>query len=124
MRAIGAAVLMAVLAATAASQETLKPGDTISGRIRHVETRHPNGTLLRAWQIVSDKPKPLAQADEFCGDTPPRTFHLIVDDKKTIARLKALAGKKIDVIATTFFCSETAWHVGDAVLSEWRFAAP
>jgi hypothetical protein len=47
-----------------------------------------------------------------------------MNDKAKKARLDRLLDKKIAVVADTFFCSETAWHVGDAVLSEWHFAEP
>jgi hypothetical protein len=106
------------------TQETLKQGDVISGRLRLVKTRHPNGTPLTAFQIVVDRPKELAAKDEFC-DGPPKTFHLVVmDDKPKEAMLKKLLGKKIDVVLESFFCSETAWHIGDAVSFKWRLAEP
>jgi hypothetical protein len=123
MRPLVAAILL-VLATAAAAQEsakdTLKPGDIITGKLRRVETRHPNGTLLRAFQIVVDRPKMFAKEDEFC-DGPPKTFHLVVmNDKPKEARLKKLLGKKIAVVAESFMCSETAWHIGDAVSFEWH----
>jgi hypothetical protein len=122
MRALFAAALLA-LSGTAQAQDLLKQGDTISGTLRRVETRHPNGTRLTAYQIVIDTPRPLAQKDEFCGDTPPRTFHLVVmDDKAKDAQLRRLLGKKLNVVLDSFFCSETAWHIGDAVSFEWHLA--
>ena len=122
MRAVAAIVvlLMTALAQPAHAQDTLKPGDTITGKLRQVETRHPNGTLLRAWQIVSDAPKPLAKPDEFC-DGPPKTFHLLVSKNPALEkRLRRLRGKTISIEAESFFCSETAWHIGDAVVGQWR----
>ncbi|HEY0439934.1 MAG TPA: hypothetical protein VGD36_07645, partial [Xanthobacteraceae bacterium] len=74
MRTLFAAFFVIVIGSAAQAQETLKPGDVISGKLRRVETRHPNGTLLRAFQIVVDTPKAFAKEDEFC-DGPPRTFH-------------------------------------------------
>lgn len=47
-----------------------------------------------------------------------------MDDKATKARLDRLLGNKITVVAEEFFCSETAWHIGDAVLDKWHFAEP
>jgi hypothetical protein len=106
------------------SKDTLKPGDTITGKLRLVETRHPNGTRLRAFQVVVDTPKMFAEKDEFC-DGPPKTFHLVVmNDKPKEAQLKKLLGKKVAVVAESLMCSETAWHVGDAVLFQWRLAGP
>jgi hypothetical protein len=117
-------ILAALLLANAAAraQDTLKPGDTISGKLRLVETRHPNGTLLRAFQVVVDTPKMFAKEDEFC-DGPPKTFQLVAD-KPAAATLRPLLGKKIAVIAEDMMCSETAWHVGDAVVFKWRLADP
>jgi hypothetical protein len=128
MRPLAAAlfVFMAVGAAQAQepSKDTLKPGDTITGKLRLVEARHPNGTLLRAFQVVVDTPKAFAKEDEFC-DGPPRTFHLVVmNDKPKEARLKKLLGKKVSVVTEDLACSETAWHVGDAVLFQWHLAEP
>src|SRR3569623_575328 len=116
----GVLVVLCAMVATAYSQATLKPGDTITGKLRQVETRHPNGTLLRAWQIVSDAPTPLARPDEFC-DGPPKTFHLLVSKNAALEkRLRKLRGKIVSIEAESFFCSETAWHIGDAVVPQWR----
>lgn len=132
MRVVFAALIALALAGVAQAQESpkelpkemLKPGDTISGRLRQMETRHPNGTLLRAFQVVVDTPKAFAEKDEFC-DGPPKTFHLVVmNDKPREARLKKLLGKKVAVVAESLMCSETAWHIGDAVLFQWHLAAP
>jgi hypothetical protein len=120
MRAFVIAALV-VLSGAAQAQDLLRPGDTISGKLRLVQTRHPNGTRLTAYQVVVDNPRPLAEKDEFCGDTPPRTFHLVVmDDKAKATQLKRLLGKKLNVVLDSFFCSETAWHVGDAVVFQWH----
>jgi hypothetical protein len=130
MRALLVALCVLAFAGAASAQEspkespkdTLKVGDTISGKLRLVETRHPNGTLLRAFQVVVDTPKMFAEKDEFC-DGPPKTFHLVaMNDKPKEARLKKLLGKKVAVVAESLMCSETAWHVGDAVLFQWHLA--
>ena len=117
-----AALALLVTPGASPAVETLKSGDVISGRLRLVQTKHPNGTPIRAYQIVSDAPKMFAQKDEFCGDAPPQTFHLAGErDKALMAKLKRLTGKKVAVIAEEFFCSQTAWHIGDAVVIKWRF---
>ena len=105
--------------------ELLKSGDVISGQIRVVNTRHPNGTPIVAYQIVSDAPKKFAQKDEFCSAKPPKTFHLVLSDNKAkTIRLKRLVGKKAEIVADDFMCSQTAWHIGDAVATKWRFTGP
>ena len=123
MRSVILALIAFLLAAPALAQETLKPGDTISGRLRFFQHQHPNGTWINVYQIAVDHPRKFAEADEFCDPkNPPVTFHILVmDDKAKKTQLDRLLGKKVTVVADTFFCSETAWHIGDAVLSQWHF---
>ena len=122
MRILLAALVVLAAVNAGRAQDTLKDGDTITGKLRLVETRHPNGTRLRAFQVVVDTPKKFAKDDEFC-DGPPKTFHLVVmNDRPKEARLKKLLGKKVAVVAESLMCSETAWHVGDAVLFQWHLA--
>jgi hypothetical protein len=125
------AILLATFAIMAAvepsrAEDMLKSGDTISGRLRFFKHRHPNGTWINVYQIASDHPRKFAEKDEFCDDkAPPKTFHLVVmDDKAKKARLDRLLGKTVAVVAENFSCSETAWHIGDAVVFRWRLAEP
>ena len=53
-------------------QEFLKASDVIHGLVRVVNAKHPNGTPIVAYQIVSDAPKKFAQKDEFCKPAPPK----------------------------------------------------
>lgn len=126
MRAIAIFVASFLVLGAADAQEGLKPGDTISGPVRFFKHQHPNGTWINVYQMTSDSPRKFAAKDEFCDETaPPKTFHLVVmDDKAKKARLDRLLGKKISVVAESFSCSETAWHVGDAVVFQWHFAEP
>jgi hypothetical protein len=121
-RAVALVVLLALGAASSVSaDDLLRPGDTISGKVRFLKHQHPNGTWIPVYQITSDHPKKLAAQDEFCDDKPPATFHLVVmNDKAKKRSLDKLLGKRIRVVLDSFFCSETAWHVGDAVSFEWR----
>ena len=116
-------VLLAVLTCgtAACALEPLQQGGLLTGRLRLVQTRHPNGTPIRAYQIVS---VPRDYSDEFC-DEPPKTFHLVVTPQNgDLKRLKRSLGKTVTVRADSFFCSETAWHIGDAVVFQWQFATP
>jgi hypothetical protein len=125
MRAPAAiALAFIVLASPCAAQDTLKRGDTISGKLRFFQHQHPNGTWINVYQITADHPKKFAAEDEFCdADKPPKTFHLVVmNDKAKKKHLDKMLGKTIAVVADAFSCSETAWHVGDAVVFQWRFA--
>jgi hypothetical protein len=122
---VTALALCTVTATAQEKQEFLKHGDVITGQVRVVHKTHPNGTPLVVYQIVSDAPKKFAQKDEFCKAAPPKTFHLVLSDNKAkTIRLKRLVGKKTEIVADDFMCSQTAWHIGDAVVPKWRFTGP
>ena len=125
-RLVAAVLLTLAVVAPAAAQDALKPGDTITGRLRFFHHQHPNGTWINVCQITADNPRKFAQDDDFCDPkNAPVTFHILVmDDKAKKAQLDRRLGKKLTVVADTFFCSETAWHVGDAVVSQWHFPEP
>ncbi len=130
-KSTGLALLIAVAlssgpaSAQDSKQEYLKHGDVIHGLVRVVNAKHPNGTPIVAYQIVSDAPRAFAQKDGFCKAAPPKTFHLVeTDNKAKTIRLKRSVGKKIDIVADEFMCSQTAWHIGDAVATKWRFTGP
>jgi hypothetical protein len=112
--------LAALLIGTPAeAQQPIKGGDTLSGTLRLVRTRHPNGTKIEAYQIVSE-PRAMPAGDDFCesgkGVT---TFHLFTMTDAARKQLKPLLGKPVSVKATALFCSHTAWHIGDVGVSEW-----
>ena len=66
-------------------------------------------------------PRKFDAEDEFRGDEPPVTFYLFVmNDKAKKRALDELLGRLISVVLDGFFCSETAWHVGDAVVFKWQ----
>jgi len=119
LRAAAVALLLALAAAPACADDLLRPGDTITGKLRFFQHQHPNGTWIPVYQIASDHPKKFAAADEFCEDKPPVTFHLFADKAKKRS-LDRLLGRRISVVLDSFFCSETAWHVGDAVATQWH----
>lgn len=123
MRRLALVLLVFLLTTPALAQEALKPDDTISGSLRFFRHQHPNGTRINVYQITVDHPRKFAEADEFCDPkNPPVTFHILVmDDKAKKAQLDWLLGKKITVVGDQFFCPETAWHIDDAVLSQWHF---
>ena len=110
------------MAGPAAAQQPIKEGDTLSGTLRLVATRHPNGTKIEAYQIVSP-PRLMPPDDDFCeagkGVT---TFHLFTMTEAARKQLKPFLGKRVTVKATALFCSHTAWHIGDVGVSEWTLA--
>jgi hypothetical protein len=108
-----------LMGATAQPPEPIKEGDTLTGTLRLVQTRHPNGTKLVAYQIVSE-PRMMPANDDFCDyDKGATTFHLFTMTDAAKKQLKPLLGKKISVKAVALFCSETAWHVGDVAVPQW-----
>ena len=122
MRIVGLVVVglaALVMGAPAIAQQPIKAGDTLTGTLRLVSTRHPNGTKIEAYQIVSAS-RMMPADDDFCetgkGVT---TFHLFTMTDAARKQLKPLLGKPVSVKATALFCSHTAWHIGDVGVSEW-----
>ena len=123
MRVVGLAVMAAlVTAAPAEAQQPIKGGDTLVGTLRLVRTRHPNGTKIEAYQVVS-APRAMPANDEFCDHAKGvTTFHLFTMDEMARKRLKPHIGKTITVKTDALFCSQTAWHIGDVAVPEWSLA--
>jgi hypothetical protein len=121
-RALIAGLAALTLCMPAEAQQPIKQGDILTGTLRVVRTRHPNGTKIEAYQVVS-APRAMPANDEFCdyarGAT---TFHLFAMDKVARKRLKPHVGKAITVRANALFCSQTAWHIGDVAVPEWSLA--
>jgi hypothetical protein len=121
MRFVGLVVAgwIALLIGAAQAQQPIREGDTLTGTLRLVTTRHPNGTKLVAYQIVSE-PRMMPAHDDFCDyDKGATTFHLFTMTDAAKKQLKPLLGKQISVKAVALFCSETAWHVGDVAVPQW-----
>src|SRR5436190_21511440 len=112
--------MTALLATTAAAQEPIKEGDTLTGTLRLVRARHPNGTKIDAYQIVS-APRMLPKGDDFCDyDKGATTFHLFTMTDALRKQLQPRLSKTVSVNAVALFCSETAWHVGDVAVPQWE----
>ena len=125
LRAIVATLLLMALAgealtvSLAQAQQAIKAGDTVTGTLRLVHARHPNGTRIDAYQIVSE-PRMMPADDDFCdagkGVT---TFHLFAMKDAEKRKLRPLLGKIVTVKADALFCSQTAWHIGDVAVPQW-----
>jgi hypothetical protein len=117
---------LAVLAcsnAAAAEFEPIAEGGTLTGKLRLVPTRHPNGAKIEAYQIVS-KPRAMPKGDDFCDyDKGATTFHLVTMKKELRKQLDPLLGKTVSVKVSALFCSETAWHIGDVAVPQWQLLA-
>lgn len=114
-----AGLALLIASAPAGAQQPIKDGDTLTGTLRLVRTRHPNDTKIEAYQLVS-VPRAMPANDDFCdagkGAT---TFHLFTMPDATRKQLKPLLGKTVSVKAAALFCSHTAWHIGDVAVPEW-----
>src|SRR5260221_3931123 len=110
-------VLAALCLCTPAdAQQPIKDGDILTGTLRLVRTRHDNGKKIEAYQIVS-KPRAMPANDDFCtAENGATTFHLFAITDAARKQLKPLLGKSISVKAVKLYCSQTAWHIGDAVV--------
>ena len=105
------------------AQEPIKDGGVLTGTLRLVRTRHPNGTRIEAYQVVS-APRAMPADDEFCNsDKGATTFHLFTMTDAARKQLKPLLGKTVTVKANALFCSQTAWHIGDVAVPEWTLVA-
>jgi hypothetical protein len=118
--AIWIALMAIVMQVRADDAPPIRNGDTLTGKLRLVQTRHPNGTPIKAYQIVST-PRKMPADDDFCTYDPPgaTTFHLFAMTKPATSQLQSLLGKTITVRADSLFCSETAWHIGDVAVPQW-----
>lgn len=124
MRALTFIVLiaLAMLAGPAHADDPMKSGDTLIGKLRLVKTKHPNGTPIEAYQVVS-APRQMPSNDNFCADPhgKAKTFHLFSmtdQDKGTLSRL---VGKTVRIKVWELFCSQNAWHVGDVAVNKWSW---
>jgi hypothetical protein len=117
-----ASVVLAVLplpdSGSAQPGEALRDGAVIRGKLRVVKTKHPNGTPIRAFQLVSAGGYVL-NGDEFCEkDIALKKFHIVAKDRGTTKRLEASVGKVLSIKGRQFYCAHTAWHIGDAVAAD------
>src|SRR5437762_2402387 len=96
LMALALVVLVGSIAG-AAEFEPIREGDTLTGKLRLVPTRHPNGTKIEAYQIVS-RPRAMPKDDDFCDhDKGATTFHLITMKDALRKQLDPLLGKTVSV---------------------------
>ena len=124
MRVVSLAVIAGLaalcLGSTAQAQAPIKDGDILTGTLRVIRTRHDNGTKIVAYQIVS-KPRAMPADDGFCtAENGATTFHLFAITDAARKQLKARLGKQVSVKAVKLFCAQTAWHIGDVAVPEWK----
>ena len=108
--------LSAQQAALPSTQDCLKSGDAVKGKVRFVRTRHPNGMRIEVYQLIDVRGACLKD-DDFCEEgKPPTKFHVVPADEKVKKELARSVVKTLTVRAKEIFCAQTAWHIGDAVM--------
>lgn len=113
-----ATVMIPALGQAQQQREPLRDGDVIRGELRLVEARHPNGTRIEAFQVVSATGYVLP-GDDLCeAGVPLRKFHVVAKDGDTRKQFQRSLGKVLSVKGRQFYCAHTAWHIGDAVALE------
>jgi len=109
-----------VLCVAARAQPPINDGDMLTGTLRVVHTTHPNGTGMKAYQLVSE-PRMMPPDDEFCAPGNAVTvFHLFTLTEASERQLEPLLGRRVSVQAVELFCAQTAWHTGDVAVPEWK----
>ncbi len=102
--------------APAYASECLAPPSTITGQLRIVETRHPDGTPIRAFVVFVEGGQ-CVSIEDVDGDHAAvvlRDIHLAPKDDEA-ARWSDAVGKEVTVqgrMGIPF----TAWHVGSAMM--------
>ena len=102
--------------ATAYGSDCLAPRSTITGQLRIVESRHPDGTPIRAFVVFVEEGQcvSIEDVDGDFADVVLRDIHLAPKDSET-AHWSDAVGKEVTVqgrMGLPF----TAWHVGSAMM--------
>jgi hypothetical protein len=106
----------------AAPQNCLRATDPVSGTLRQVSTRHPNGTPIEVMQLRLDRPGCMV-VPGLDGTPRPMRFqavHLVSQDPALRARLRNAAGSRATVQGGDVMEPHTAWHIGDLVMLDVR----
>lgn len=102
-----------------AGAECLSPDAPIAGELRMVETRHPNGDLMRQ-PVVFVTPGSCVTVHDAAGgfvEVPLRDVHLVFNGAPAPEGLESLLGEPVTV-SGYLSVPETAWHIGGVVAFE------
>lgn len=103
--------IVAAIAMQTAPLPCLRPVDRISGELRIVESKHPNGTALKSYFVVLPN-KRCVENEEF-GRVDGRWVQLTGNASQQVASLPL--GSSVTIEAEVWMISHTAWHLGDFV---------
>jgi hypothetical protein len=119
---LASAVLMSALVVSSGelrAQEAIKNGGVLSGELRLMRNRGPEGKRINTFQIMS-APRKLPGPNGLCNlETGPETFQLVTGSDAEANQLKGLVGKQISVTANELSCAELAGEISEAIVSKW-----
>lgn len=99
-----------------ATPQCLRPGDRISGELRIVETRHPNGEVMRSYFVVTTTEHCVEDAD--LGRAQGRWIQIAGEAAQQVARIPT--GSSVTIEFRDWLVPHTAWHFGDFVALDTR----
>ncbi len=117
-----AAVIVAILAAPAASAQQAEPapkagkpinaGDVLSGELNALRSRAvKKGKRVATYQLTSE-PRRLPPPNGLCGlETGPETFQIVTNNDAQAAQLKSFVGKEVSVKVDEVACAQDAGAV-------------
>jgi len=126
---LATAALLIGWAGPALAQSCPGKGATLTGTLRVERHQHPNGSTFQPWMLQLASPTCLMIAgldDKTSPERIPniRKVQLGPSSEQQTAQLKGLIGKSITVRLDDVFEPHTAWHVGDAVSTEFTIVRP
>jgi hypothetical protein len=116
---LAGAALALLLAAPAIAQQVIPPGGVLSGELRAMRARGPDGKRVNTFQLVSE-PRRLQGPDGLCNlETGPETFQIVTSGDAEAKQLKPFIGKQVSIRADQISCAALAGQMSDAVVSKW-----
>jgi hypothetical protein len=103
--------LLAALALQTAPVTCLRPGDRVTGELRIVETKHPNGMDLKSHFVVIVQSR--CVEEEGLGRVEGRWVQIAGEAAQQVRALPL--GSIVVIEAQDWMVPQTAWHFGDFV---------
>lgn len=115
--------VMAVGSVEASAQQAIKTGGVLSGELRAMRSRDPQGKRINTFQLVTE-PRKLPGPNGLCNlETGPETFQIVTTSDAEASRLKSYIGKQISIKADEMSCAELAGQMSDSIISKWSLVA-
>ena len=123
-----AGLLAIPLASSVSAADCLAGGGTVSGELRRVETRHPNGQPVIGYHVTLAEPVCVrltvwreSDAGSIEDITAIRGIQLVPDSSADADVLHRLLGAQVTAHGR-FMETHTAWHTGDVLLTDYSLA--